>query len=85
MDIWVGGLFAGLWGRQNIPLNISSVIMVVGYSSETFRLGYSYDFSVLNTNQGVGNTGAHEVTFSLKFQYKSGQRSRRRAIKFPIF
>jgi len=85
LDIWTGPIFAGLMMRQNLPVKLSAAVLCAGYSNEIFRLAYSYDFNVLNTYSQVRNAGAHELCFVLKIQYQNRQRSRSKAIKFPIF
>lgn len=85
VDVWAGNLFAGIWARQNLPLTISSVSVVAGYSGEIIRIGYSYDFNVLQSYREGMKAGAHELSLALKLGYDSSQRMKRKAIKFPIF
>jgi type IX secretion system PorP/SprF family membrane protein len=84
LDIWAGSLYVGLWGRQHLPLTVSSVIVTGGYSGDWFRVGYSYDFSILSPYMAIMNSGAHEISFSLKLSRESSQRMKRKTIKVPI-
>jgi type IX secretion system PorP/SprF family membrane protein len=71
----------GLWLRQSIRLGLSAFIVSLGVSQKNFQIGYSYDL-FLNRYDNLIKSSAHEVTFLLKFKYKS-KRKRRGAIKCP--
>jgi len=85
VDVWAGNLFIGIWARQNLPLTVSSMVITGGYSGDHFRVGYSYDFNIHSSYRAVMNSGAHELSFSLKLGRESKQSMKRKAIKFPIF
>ena len=76
-------LLGGVYLRQNLDLSISALTALIGFSTTLFSIGYSYDFNVSGCYRNTVNTGAHEVTFLAKFQYKSQERKKRRAIKYP--
>lgn len=73
----------GIWMRQNINFGISAFIVSMGLGQDNWQVGYSYDI-FLNRYENFLKSGAHEVTFSLKFQYTS-KRKKRGAIKCPKF
>ncbi len=84
-EVIINYFLSGMMLRQNLDLSISSLTILIGYSSTLFSVGYSYDFNLLAPYRNLVNTGAHEVTFSMKFQYKDQQRKKQRAIKCPKF
>ena len=81
-------LIFGLWYR-GIPFVTSqagdAIIGLVGFKTEQFHIGYSYDFSISNLIGSSG--GAHEI--SLIYEFTSftlkPQRHRIRAIPCPEF
>ncbi len=77
-------LTLGLWLRQSIPIKINAAIFMFGYTDSNYSISYSYDIPV--NKMGIKNiiSGAHEVTFLLKFEYKN-ERKKRKAIKCPDF
>ncbi|MDX9854590.1 MAG: PorP/SprF family type IX secretion system membrane protein [Tenuifilaceae bacterium] len=77
-------IVAGLWFRENLDLKGHTFVVVAGYSNDQFRIGYSYDFSLLPGGFRGLETSTHEVTFGLYFEYK--QRKRKfRYMKCPKF
>lgn len=77
-------IVAGLWVRENIDLKSHTFIFTGGYSNDQFRLGYSYDFSILSGGYRGLSTSTHEVTFGWNFEYKASRR-KFRYIKCPKF
>jgi len=53
----------GAWMRQNLSFDYDSFIILLGYSNENFKIGYSFDYVVSNLIHT--NTGAHEISISL--------------------
>ncbi len=49
----------GLWYRQTRP-NSDALMVLVGFKTPTFKVGYSYDLTVSNARSAA--TGSHEVT-----------------------
>jgi type IX secretion system PorP/SprF family membrane protein len=71
----------GLWFRHNFE-NPDAAIVMLGFQQPTFKVGYSFDFTV--SKLGMPPGGAHEISFvwylpcpKKDFQYK--------AIKCPSF
>jgi type IX secretion system PorP/SprF family membrane protein len=71
----------GLWFRHNFE-NPDALIAMLGFQQPTFKIGYSYDFTLSKLGMPAG--GAHEISFvwylpcpKKDFQYK--------AIKCPGF
>lgn len=78
-------LVAGLWLRENLSLNNHTFIITVGYSDDVFRIGYSYDFSIMAYGLRGLPTSSHEVTLGWNFEYKRKYRRKFRYIKCPKF
>ena len=76
-------LYAGLWFRHSASFALNAFSVHFGYEHDFFRIGYSYDFNVMDPWRTMRNMGAHEVTFLLKLEYKKGQRVNFKAIKCP--
>lgn len=71
----------GLWLRHNFE-NPDAIIAMLGFQQPTFKVGYSFDFTL--SKMGLPAGGAHEISFvwylpcpKKDFQYK--------AIKCPSF
>ncbi|HBI81640.1 MAG TPA: hypothetical protein DDY04_06830 [Bacteroidales bacterium] len=77
-------LVAGFWIRENLSLNSHSFIVTLGYADYKFRIGYSYDFSIMQYGFRGLPTSSHEVTFGWNFEYKRGKK-KYRYIKCPKF
>jgi type IX secretion system PorP/SprF family membrane protein len=63
-------LTAGILLRHNLSLNFSSMIFSVGIIQKKYTFLYSYDVNLTSVNFLSTKTGAHEVTFLLRFEYK---------------
>lgn len=74
----------GLWYRGNINFSNNSFVMTVGYADDGFRVGYSYDFSIMRYGFRGLPTSTHEVTLGWNFQYKKDRR-KYRYMKCPKF
>jgi hypothetical protein len=61
-------LVLGLWYRGIPPFNSQrgdAFILLVGYKTHNFNIGYSYDLTVSNL---IGQAiGSHEISMSIKF------------------
>jgi hypothetical protein len=61
-------LVLGLWYRGIPPFNSQrgdAFILLVGYKSKNFNIGYSYDVTISNL---IGQAiGSHEISMSVKF------------------
>ena len=62
----------GLWYRNNLSIRPNSIVAMVGYQTEKFQLGYSFDYSLSNTS--VYSYGSHEI--SMIFYFGEAHRSR---------
>lgn len=74
----------GVWLRENLSFNTHSYILTAGYADDGFRVGYSYDFSILQHGLRGLPTSSHEVTLGWNFQYKKDKR-KYRYMKCPKF
>jgi type IX secretion system PorP/SprF family membrane protein len=83
LDVIYNYLHAGLWFRHSSDFALNAFSVHFGYEHDFFRIGYSYDFNVMDPWRTMRNMGAHEVTFLLKLEYKKGQRINFKAIKCP--
>ena len=83
LDVIYNYLQAGLWFRHSPDFSLNAFTVHFGYEHDFFRIGYSYDFNVMDPWRTMRNMGAHEVTFLLKLEYKKGQRANFKAIKCP--
>lgn len=92
----IGGYFNyipmvfGLWYRgiplKNIESNIinnDAIIVLVGYSKNGFKMGYSYDLTVSKLSASTSG-GAHELSMSLEMASRKSQNKRRRRSRFMI-
>ena len=77
-------LVGGFWLRENLSLNSHSFIFTIGYTDDLFRMGYSYDFSIMKYGLRGLPTSSHEVTLGWNFEYKKGK-SKYKYIKCPKF
>ncbi|MCK4854300.1 MAG: PorP/SprF family type IX secretion system membrane protein [Bacteroidales bacterium] len=76
-------LQAGLWFRHSSGFSLNAFSVHFGYEHDYFRIGYSYDFNVMDPWRTMRNMGAHEVTFLLKLEYKKRQHANFKAINCP--
>lgn len=76
-------LNTGVWIRHSLNFKVSALVLFLGYEYEGFRFGYSHDFNMLSPWRTMQHTGSHEITFSLKLEYKGGVRDRFNTIKSP--
>ncbi len=83
LDVIYNYLHAGVWFRHSPDFAMNAFSVHFGYEQDFFRIGYSYDFNVMDPWRTMRNMGAHEVTFLLKLEYKKGQRANFKAIKCP--
>jgi type IX secretion system PorP/SprF family membrane protein len=83
LDVIYHSLLAGIWFRHSPDFALNAFSVHLGYEHDLFRIGYSYDFNVMDPWRTMRNMGAHEVTFLLKLEYKKGQRANFKAIKCP--
>lgn len=76
------GVFAGIYGRQNVRFGLGAVTIVAGYQDTKFRFGYSYDFNTSLPWISDKGTGAHEITFTYRFN-KSEKKTKMGTIICP--
>ena len=72
---------AGIWARQNLGINFSSIIFSAGYVTKDFRIRYSYDQQLSSPTVRLPVLGAHEL--SLILTLSSEKKIKRQAIKCP--
>ena len=72
-------LTIGVWYRQGLK-NADAIIFLFGIEYDFFKIGYSYDMSLVNTNSG----GSHEISTQFKLPCPLKQR-RIRALNCPSF
>jgi type IX secretion system PorP/SprF family membrane protein len=78
-------LAVGIWLKENKSFNSSTFMVLAGYQNESYRIGYSYDFSLLYGGFRGIKTSTHEVTFGMNFKYKVKARKKNRHIINPKF
>lgn len=76
-------VYAGVWIRHSIDFQVNAASLHFGYDQSYIRLGYSYDFNMLQPWNEMRNMGAHEISFLLKLDNKKRSMSNARAIKCP--
>jgi type IX secretion system PorP/SprF family membrane protein len=74
-SIYVGGI----WLRQNLGINYSSLIFSAGITADKIRLRYSYDFQLSHPSISLPALGSHEVSLILLMNAK--KKKKHRAIK----
>jgi len=72
----------GGWFRHNI-VNPDAFIMLIGFTYNKFRFGYSYDITVSKMANATG--GAHEISMSFRFRNPKVRKKRPDAIPCPSF
>jgi type IX secretion system PorP/SprF family membrane protein len=55
----------GLWYRNNLSARPNSMVAMLGYQSDRFQFGYSFDFSLSNT--AAYSYGSHEISMIFFF------------------
>jgi|SRR6056297_224484 len=60
----------GTFLRNNLLLHYIDPIIYAGFSYSSFSINYSYDIPIANKMEKNFISGAHEVTFTINFQYK---------------
>jgi hypothetical protein len=55
-------VFTGVWLRNNLPFQFTSIIFSLGYTFNKIRIGYSYDFELPSLNNLMPASGAHEIS-----------------------
>jgi type IX secretion system PorP/SprF family membrane protein len=74
-------LVSGIWFRQSFQ-NPDAFIVLLGFQTIFFKVGYSYDLTVSRLSSVSG--GAHEISVGFQFGCKP-KRKRMRAINCPVF
>jgi type IX secretion system PorP/SprF family membrane protein len=85
-------LVLGIWYR-GIPLfkpeksysNNDAVIVIMGFTMDKYRIGYSYDFTVSKLNN-ANTKGSHEISMSYQFcNLKKSKKKKNQLISCPKF
>jgi len=71
----------GLWVRHNFG-NPDAVIALIGFQTKTYKIGYSYDYTISQLSNKSG--GAHEISFAWLF-HRYLNTGRYHALKCPTF
>lgn len=71
----------GAWYRHAFE-NPDAVIALVGFMTQKFKVGYSYDYTVSRLTNATG--GAHEISFTWQFECRQ-KTFKHKAIKCPRF
>ncbi len=71
----------GFWLRQNLGINLSSLIFSGGLTTEKFRLRYSYDFQLFHPSVVIPSIGSHEISLILSMDAE--KKKIQRTIKCP--
>lgn len=77
-----GNVIAGVWVRNNLPFQISSIIFSTGFTFSNLNFCYSYDFQLPSLDNYMPATGAHEITMTLRFP-TDPKKGRYRPVKCP--
>ncbi|MBN1950336.1 MAG: PorP/SprF family type IX secretion system membrane protein [Bacteroidales bacterium] len=80
-------LVLGIWYR-GIPFfneiaNNDALVLLIGFQSKQYNLGYSYDFTT--SNLMVSSGGSHELSFSYTFGKPSKKRRPKKMVPCPDF
>jgi len=60
----------GVFARNNHLLQFYQIIFYAGFTFSNYNISYSYDGDVFSAMEKNIFSGAHEVTFTINFQYK---------------
>jgi hypothetical protein len=66
----------GAWIRQNLRMNLESIIISAGFSWEKYNISYHYDVNMKKINFLSTKMAAHEVTFLYRFKYNEQYKTR---------
>ncbi|MGQ1909647.1 PorP/SprF family type IX secretion system membrane protein [Marinifilum sp. RC60d5] len=68
-----GSLIYGMWYRDNLELEYDAIILQLGIMRDWWQVAYSYDKTVSKLIHT--NTGAHEISFLMRFKNTRKNRS----------
>jgi type IX secretion system PorP/SprF family membrane protein len=74
-------LTIGAFLRHNLTMSFSSLLFSAGIIRKKYTFFYNYDVNLTRVNFLSTKTGAHEVTFLLRFEYK---RRKHKTINCPL-
>lgn len=75
-----GLLYGGLWYRHTFS-NPDAAIGLVGFKYQSFKIGYSYDFTL--SRLGASNPGGtHEISLAINLDDSENTRRRKRAERY---
>ncbi len=75
-------IVTGIWLRQNFGIDINSVTLLLGYTRESFRLGYSFEIPINELSASL--FAAHEISLLIYLPCKQ-KSNKYRAISCPKF
>ena len=80
-------LVLGIWYR-GIPVfneleNNDAVVLLAGFKTDRYNIGYSYDFTTSKLFVATG--GSHEISFSFTFNQPDKKRRPRKMVPCPDF
>jgi type IX secretion system PorP/SprF family membrane protein len=64
-----GSIIYGMWYRDNLELEYDAIILQLGVLRDWWQVSYSYDKTVSKLIHT--NTGAHEISFLMRFKNRS--------------
>ncbi len=67
-DFTFGNFIPGIWMRDNLPFQLTSIIFSIGYTFNNIRVGYSYNYEIPSINNLMPMTGANEFTLVMFIQ-----------------
>ncbi|RUT78262.1 PorP/SprF family type IX secretion system membrane protein [Ancylomarina longa] len=68
-----GSLILGMWYRDNLELEYDAIILQLGIMRDWWQVSYSYDKTISKLIHT--NTGAHEISFLMRFKNSKRNRS----------
>jgi type IX secretion system PorP/SprF family membrane protein len=68
-----GSLILGMWYRDNLELEYDAIILQLGVMRDWWQVAYSYDKTVSKLIHT--NTGAHEISFLMRFKNSKRNKS----------
>ena len=66
----------GVFSRHNHQFQFFNIILYTGFNFSNYSIHYSYDGNLFGNMQKNIFSGAHEVTFTVNFQYKRKNKKR---------
>ena len=78
-------VIGGLWVKHNLKFKFSSVALLVGYSGDWYKIGYSYDLPFSSWGNSPNQVSAHELSLTFFPTCNLRKNSLKRAVLCPEF